>query len=36
MNHENHVTHEEVFTFADLLPKYLEEKIKASTTVISD
>jgi hypothetical protein len=35
MNHEKHVTPEEVFTSANLLPKYLEEKIKGSTSVVS-
>jgi hypothetical protein len=35
MNHANHVTREKVFMSANLLLKYLEEKIKASTSVVS-
>jgi hypothetical protein len=36
MNHGKHVISEEVFTSVNLLQKYLKEKMKASTTVVSD
>jgi hypothetical protein len=35
MNHGKHVTPEQVSTSANLLPKYLEGKIKVSTSVAS-
>jgi hypothetical protein len=35
MNHGKHVTREEVFMSANILPKYLKGKIKASTSMIS-
>jgi hypothetical protein len=35
MNHEKHVIPDKVSTYAILLPKYLEEKIKASTSAVS-
>jgi hypothetical protein len=35
MNHGKHVTPKEVSTSANLLPKYLEGKIKASTSMVS-
>jgi hypothetical protein len=35
MNHGKHVIPEEVSTSAKLLPKYLDGKIKVSTSVIS-
>jgi hypothetical protein len=35
MNNEKHVTPEKVFTSANLLSKYLEGKIKVSTSTVS-
>jgi hypothetical protein len=35
MNREKHVTPKQVFTSANLLPKYLEGKIKVSTSMVS-
>jgi hypothetical protein len=35
MNHEKHVTQEEIYTSANILLKYLKGKIKASTPVVS-
>jgi hypothetical protein len=35
MNHEKYVTSEKVFTCTNILPKYFEGKIKASTSVVS-
>jgi hypothetical protein len=35
MNHGKHVTPEEVSTSANLLPKYLEGKVKVNTLVVS-
>jgi hypothetical protein len=35
MNHEKHVIPEKVSTSANLLPKYLEGKIKVSTSAVS-
>jgi hypothetical protein len=34
MNHEKHVIHKEVSTYTDLLPKYLEGKIKVSISAV--
>jgi hypothetical protein len=35
MNHEKHVIPEEVSTYANVSPKYLEGKIKVSTLAVS-
>jgi hypothetical protein len=34
MNHGKYIIHEKVFTSVNLLPKYLEAKIKASTSSV--